>query len=895
MFTGLNANAQIIIVNSSYGLIQFKITDADKKELAFYGTGTSWIGAIPSKVTYQGEQYTVTSIDDYADFNTYGKTVSSITLPATIKKIGDYAFSASEFKTINLSNSVEYIGEGVFTDCDNLQKVTVNSSFIIPAGTFEGSLQLTDVEIKNKDNLYYTSVDGVLYSKQQDTVVYFPCGKKSSSFQIPETVKVIGNGAFYNCSLQEITIPKSITHIMERAFQYPLDNKLQKITCLSPNPPTTELDKFGRSCFYNGSTSKPTLYIPYLSKTAYQQAEVWKDFTDIQYLRDVITVDTTITACGGFTLNNKNLQTGFYSDTIHYENYDSIVNLTLIVKEPVKTYINANIYDGEEYSFAGKNISAAGIYYDTLEANNSCDSIIILHLSVNAKDTVINIVHDTVTNTVHDTTILTQIDTITLHDTIINKITLYDTVTLHDTIETTLYDTVTLFDTIETTLYDTVTLFDTIETTLYDTVTLFDTIETTLYDTVTLFDTIETTLYDTVTLFDTIETTLYDTVTLHDTIETTLYDTVTLHDTIETTLYDTVTLHDTIETTLYDTVTLHDTIETTLYDTVTLHDTIETTLYDTVTLFDTIETTLYDTVTLFDTIETTLYDTVTLHDTIETTLYDTVTLHDTIETTLYDTVTLFDTIETTLYDTVTLFDTIETTLYDTVTLHDTIETTLYDTVTLHDTIETTLYDTVTLFDTITVTQTVHDTVNTVDTLTVTEYDTVTLIDTITVTQIDTVTVTDTITVTLYDTVNTIDTVYLHDTITPCGVTRTYIYAEINAGETYTGYGFTESDAREYTLNLQTDDGCDSIVTLILQVTAGIEEIQQGRIISIYPNPAKDKVTIHADGDIKIIDNKGQVICEIKNIKGVKDINVSDFEAGVYYINVGKFTQPLIIE
>ena len=741
MFTGLNANAQIIIVNSSYGLIQFKITDADKKELAFYGTGTSWIGAIPSKVTYQGEQYTVTSIDDYADFNTYGKTVSSITLPATIKKIGDYAFSASEFKTINLSNSVEYIGEGVFTDCDNLQKVTVNSSFIIPAGTFEGSLQLTDVEIKNKDNLYYTSVDGVLYSKQQDTVVYFPCGKKSSSFQIPETVKVIGNGAFYNCSLQEITIPKSITHIMERAFQYPLDNKLQKITCLSPNPPTTELDKFGRSCFYNGSTSKPTLYIPYLSKTAYQQAEVWKDFTDIQYLRDVITVDTTITACGGFTLNNKNLQTGFYSDTIHYENYDSIVNLTLIVKEPVKTYINANIYDGEEYSFAGKNISAAGIYYDTLEANNSCDSIIILHLSVNAKDTVINIVHDTVTNTVHDTTILTQIDTITLHDTIINKITLYDTVTLHDTIETTLYDTVTLFDTIETTLYDTVTLFDTIETTLYDTVTLFDTIETTLYDTVTLFDTIETTLYDTVTLFDTIETTLYDTVTLHDTIETTLYDTVTLHDTIETTLYDTVTL----------------------------------------------------------------------------------------------------------------------------------------------------------FDTITVTQTVHDTVNTVDTLTVTEYDTVTLIDTITVTQIDTVTVTDTITVTLYDTVNTIDTVYLHDTITPCGVTRTYIYAEINAGETYTGYGFTESDAGEYTLNLQTDDGCDSIVTLILQVTAGIEEIQQGRIISIYPNPAKDKVTIHADGDIKIIDNKGQVICEIKNIKGVKDINVSDFEAGVYYINVGKFTQPLIIE
>ncbi|MBO6118674.1 MAG: leucine-rich repeat protein, partial [Bacteroidales bacterium] len=332
---------------------------------------------------------------------------------------------------------------------------------------------------------------------------------------------------------------------------------------------------------------------------------------------------------------------------------------------------------------------------------------------------------------------------------------------------------------------------------------------------------------------------------------------------------------------------------------------------DTVHIHDTVTVTQLDTVILHDTItnEITKFDTVTLHDTIETTLYDTVTLFDTIETTLYDTVTLHDTIETTLYDTVTLHDTIETTLYDTVTLHDTIETTLYDTVTLFDTIETTLYDTVTLFDTITVTQTVHDTVNTVDTLTVTEYDTVTLIDTITLTQIDTVTVTDTITLTqidtvtvtdtitliLHDTVNTIDTVYLHDTITPCGVTRTYIYAEINAGETYNGYGFTESDAGEYTLNLQTDDGCDSIVTLILQVTAGIEEINSERIISIYPNPAHDRVTIHADGDIKIIDNKGQVVREIKNVKGIKDINVNDFEAGVYYINVGKFTQPLIIE
>ena len=150
---------------------------------------------------------------------------------------------------------------------------------------------------------------------------------------------------------------------------------------------------------------------------------------------------------------------------------------------------------------------------------------------------------------------------------------------------------------------------------------------------------------------------------------------------------------------------------------------------------------------------------------------------------------------------------------------------------------------------------------------------------------DTITLTDTIT----------DTVFIHDTIIPCATVRTYIYATINDGDTYNNFGFNESTAGEYTLNLQTTDGCDSIVTLILQVTAGIDEIQAERIISIYPNPAKDKITIKADGDVTIFNNKGQTIKVIKNMKGVNEINVSDFETGVYYIKVGKFTKKLIVE
>ena len=44
--------------------------------------------------------------------------------------------------------------------------------------------------------------------------------------------------------------------------------------------------------------------------------------------------------------------------------------------------ISANICQGASYSFGGGNLSASGIYYDTLIASNGCDSIVILTLNV---------------------------------------------------------------------------------------------------------------------------------------------------------------------------------------------------------------------------------------------------------------------------------------------------------------------------------------------------------------------------------------------------------------------------------------------------------------------------------------------------------------------------------
>ncbi|MBO6117976.1 MAG: M6 family metalloprotease domain-containing protein [Bacteroidales bacterium] len=84
--------------------------------------------------------------------------------------------------------------------------------------------------------------------------------------------------------------------------------------------------------------------------------------------------------------------------------------------------------------------------------------------------------------------------------------------------------------------------------------------------------------------------------------------------------------------------------------------------------------------------------------------------------------------------------------------------------------------------------------------------------------------------------------------------------------------------------------------------SGIDEIDNGNSLQIYPNPAHDVITLdlgHLTLDknetVSIVNNSGKVVYK-SNVQSPKfKINVSKFEAGVYYINVGKFTQPLIIE
>jgi hypothetical protein len=122
-------------------------------------------------------------------------SLTSVSIPGSVIGIGDGAFSSSSVTSVTIPISVTVIGPGAFGGCTNLQTITVDAL-----------------------NSIYSSMDGVLFDKNQTTLVQCP-GGKADSCTIPNSVTAIGSSAFAGCTrLTRVTIPNSVTGIGNNAF-----------------------------------------------------------------------------------------------------------------------------------------------------------------------------------------------------------------------------------------------------------------------------------------------------------------------------------------------------------------------------------------------------------------------------------------------------------------------------------------------------------------------------------------------------------------------------------------------------------------------------------------------------------------------------------------------------
>lgn len=146
--------------------------------------------------------------------------ITSITIPGTVKEIGKDAFmSCNELETLILEEGVES-SDGSFRKCTKLTTVTLPKSFKqffnVP---FYGCSHLEEINV-HQDNPNFTSIDGVLYSKDKTILIKYPKGKQGTDFTIPDTVTEILFHSFYNLLiLENVIIPLNVTKIKGKAFQ----------------------------------------------------------------------------------------------------------------------------------------------------------------------------------------------------------------------------------------------------------------------------------------------------------------------------------------------------------------------------------------------------------------------------------------------------------------------------------------------------------------------------------------------------------------------------------------------------------------------------------------------------------------------------------------------------
>ena len=213
----LMASADAVEINGIYYNLISKVKEAEVTSNPNYYSGSI---VIPDRITYEGKEYSVTSIGDMAFYNCVDitsivipfsvtsiksssfdgcKNISSIILPSNVTTLGSYAFNnCKSLKTISMPSNLEFIGRNAFLKCSELNKVIIDN--------IGGWCGVSFEDLESNPLFYSHHIYSDEYTEIKDLI-------------IPNGVTCVNENAFYNCSdILSVTIPNSIEEFKKGAF-----------------------------------------------------------------------------------------------------------------------------------------------------------------------------------------------------------------------------------------------------------------------------------------------------------------------------------------------------------------------------------------------------------------------------------------------------------------------------------------------------------------------------------------------------------------------------------------------------------------------------------------------------------------------------------------------------
>ncbi len=308
----------LILKNKMPSLVWLDLTNISIKECS----NTEYYGSY-SIVTYYAEN----------TLQPLNSNISTIKLPKSLVEIYGSSFSDSKISSISIPKTVKRIGNYAFKNCNNLKKVIFEDSpTAISVGAFAGCSLLDEIDFgdsiqsvsmyafNNCQSLKeivlpssITRIDDNVFQNcisLNKVIILAPITQVSSNMFngcinlteiiMPNTITRINESAFNNCkALRSIILSNSLSFISDYAFYnctglktINLPNSLSYLGCGAFGN-CTALDTVfnnsyvpqgiaGCNFFYGTSQQQIVLVVPYMTKDVYRKSDYWKQFGTIR-------------------------------------------------------------------------------------------------------------------------------------------------------------------------------------------------------------------------------------------------------------------------------------------------------------------------------------------------------------------------------------------------------------------------------------------------------------------------------------------------------------------------------------------------------------------------------------------------------------------------------------